>query len=287
MDAGRAVAREVDGLFHDRRDTLPIDVLHGEDVHLRIAHRDFFALVEVADADDGGVSRQHLRRERADLRELDRFGAEQRGERHAVDVPRKRRGRRVHVAVGVDPQQSQRQLFRFLRPFRRRRRRSSRQAVVAAENDRHRPFVERRQRRLIQLLAHPGDVADVLLALVAELLRFGNRRRQIAFVDERAAEGGDAFAESGDPERGRSHVDAAAVAAEIQRHADDVDGFHRSFTDTDMPSPDGETMVETSSGLFKMASRKSPISARLLTTLCATSTPRGGMRGSTRSRKRL
>ena len=41
----------------------------------------------------------------------------------------------------------------------------------------------------------------------------------------RAAERRDAVAEAGDPERRRSHVDAAAAAAEIERHADDVNGL--------------------------------------------------------------
>ena len=46
----------------------------------------FLALVEIADADEHGVLRQHLRREAADARQFRRLGAEQRGERHAVHV---------------------------------------------------------------------------------------------------------------------------------------------------------------------------------------------------------
>ena len=55
-------------------------------------------------------------------------------------------------------------------------------------------------------------------------LDFGDRRHQVALVDDRDAERGQPLAEPGDAERGRPHVDAAAVAAEIERHADDVDG---------------------------------------------------------------
>ena len=54
------------------------------------------------------------------------------------------------------------------------------------------------------------------------------------------------FAETGNAERRRSHVDAAPPAAEIERHADDVDSLHGSFTDTDIPSPDGVTIEVTS-----------------------------------------
>ena len=59
------------------------------------------------------------------------------------------------------------------------------------------------------------------------------------------------------------------------------------FTDTDMPSLDGDTIVVQSAGVFQIASRKSPISLRLLTTLWATKSPPLFMRGSMRSRKRL
>ena len=52
--------------------------------------------------------RQHLRREAADPRQLRRLGAEQRRERHPVDVAARRRGRRVHVAVRVHPDQAER-----------------------------------------------------------------------------------------------------------------------------------------------------------------------------------
>ena len=45
---------QVDRLLDDGGDPLAIDVLHREDVHARIAHRDLLALVEVADADEDG-----------------------------------------------------------------------------------------------------------------------------------------------------------------------------------------------------------------------------------------
>ena len=63
--------------------------------------------------------------------------------------------------------------------------------------------------------------------LVAQFLRFGNRRRQVAFVDDGVAERGDLLAEPGDAERGRPHVDAAPAAAKVERHADDVHRTHK------------------------------------------------------------
>ncbi len=54
-----------------------------------------------------------------------------------------------------------------------------------------------------------------------------------------------------------------------------------------MPSLDGDTIVVQSAGFFQIASRNSPISLRLFTTLCATNSPPLLRRGSIRSRKRL
>ena len=198
-------------------------------MHARVANCHFLALVEVPDADQDGVRRQHLRRERADLRELGRLGTKQRRERHPMHVAGQRGCRRVHVAMRVDPQQPDRQLLRLASPFGGRCHRSRAETVIAAEHHWHRPFVERSQRRLIELLADLGDVADVLFALVAQLLRLGNRRWQIAFVDDRVAECGEPFSEPGYAERRRSHVDTAPAAAKVERHADDVDGFHASI----------------------------------------------------------
>ena len=61
-----------------------------------------------------------------------------------------------------------------------------------------------------------------------------------------------------------------------------------SSRDTDIPSLDGDTIVVQSAGVFQIASRKSPISLRLLTTLWATkSPPLFEARAASRSRKRL
>ena len=141
------------------------------------------------------------------------------------------RGRgRVHVAVRVDPEQADRQPLG----------RSCAQAAAAPPSrrrgcDRRRaPAASRRRRatratRVVELLADAGDVADVFLPFVAPFLRLGNRRRQIALVDDGVAEGGEPLAEAGDAKRRRPHVHAAPAAAEIERHADHVDGDHRQL----------------------------------------------------------
>src|SRR5919202_1695947 len=137
--------------------------------------------------------------------------------------------------------------------------------MVAAEHDRHRALFEGSERRLIQLLTDLRDVANVLLVLVAQFLRLRNRRRQIAFVDDAVAERRDALAQAGDAKRRRSHVDAAPAAAKVERHTDDVNRFHeptdltiyRTLRLTDIPSPDGVTMLVNRRGSRRIASRKS------------------------------
>ena len=225
VHARRPAAGNRQRLFHHRRDAAAVDVLHREDANARGAHDLLLPLVEIADADQHGVLGLHLRREPADSRQLRRLLAEQRRERHAVDVAAAARRRRVHVAVRVDPDQADPPVA-AAHEIRGGRNRAGREAVVAAEHERHAALLESRERRLVQPLADLRDLADVLLLRVAGGLDFRDRRDEIALVDDRHAERGQAFAEAGNPERGGSHVDAAAVAAEIQRHADDVNRPH-------------------------------------------------------------
>ena len=84
-----------------------IDVLHREDVDAGGADLILLAVVQVADADEHGVLRRH-RGAVADGGELARLLAEQRGQRHAVNVAALGRVGGVHVAVGVHPDEAQR-----------------------------------------------------------------------------------------------------------------------------------------------------------------------------------
>src|SRR4029077_1372598 len=136
----------------------------------------------------------------------------------------------VHVAVRIHPEQADRQLLRRASPFGGRRDRSRAETVIAAEDNWHRPLVERSQRGLVELQADLRDIADVLLVLVAQLLCFGNWRGQVPFVDDRIAQCGELLAKAGDAEGGRSHVDAAPAAAEVEGDTDDVHGLHKVKT---------------------------------------------------------
>ena len=111
-------------------------------------------------------------------------------------------------------------------PLGRGRDRTGREAVVAAEHERKSAALERRERHLVDLLTDPRDVQDVFLPIVVLVLRLGNRRRQVAVVDDRVAQPREALAEAGDTKRRRPHVHAPSSAAEIERHANDVNGLH-------------------------------------------------------------
>src|SRR5687768_5107236 len=97
------------------------------------------------------------------------------------------------------------------------------ETVIAAKDDRHGAVTERREAGLIQLLADARDVFHIFLARIAGALLFGNRRRHIALVAHRDAELRQMLGQAGNAEGRRPHVGAAAIPAEIQRDAADVD----------------------------------------------------------------
>src|SRR4029077_16288566 len=94
---------------------------------------------------------------------------------------------------------------------------------IATEYKRQAAFFEHTERRLEQPLAHACDVADVFLTRIAFVLCLWNRRHEIAAIDDRYAERRQAFPKARNAERRGAHVDAAAIATEVQRDADDVD----------------------------------------------------------------
>src|SRR5262249_11007087 len=61
---------------------------------------------------------------------------------------------------------------------------------------------------------------------------------EIAGVEDGNAQCRQALAEASDPEGGRAHINSAAVAAEIQRDADDVDGTRHAISIPARPSFD-------------------------------------------------
>ena len=195
-------------------------------------------------------------------------------------------GRRaVHVAVRVDPDQPER-LAALAPDIRgRRRHRAGAEAVIAAEHDRQRAFVERRQRR--------SETASGRRARSPSHSACADRRRPcVSGIGEamsplsttRTPSAVELLAEAGNAKRRRPHVGAAAVAAEIERNADDVNGPHRisvSCRSSRCPrSPARRWSLSAMRVGFDRA-RKSIISFFLLMTLCARKRPPGVTRGKT------
>ena len=128
-------------------DAEPIDVLHREDVHLRRAHQLLFDLVEIADADEHGVLPASTAGRSPPMR-ASSAGSEPSSAASGMPctLPESLVSGRVHVAVRVHPDQAE-LLAALAQERRRRRHRSGAEAVIAAEHDRHRAFVERAERR--------------------------------------------------------------------------------------------------------------------------------------------
>ena len=63
---------------------------------------------------------------------------------------------------------------------------------------------------------------------IAFVLRLGIRRDDVAFVAHAMAERREPLANAGDADRRGAHVHAAPSAAQIERHADDVDVAHEA-----------------------------------------------------------
>ena len=186
--------------------------------------------------------------------------------------------------MGIHPNQSKRQTF-TARHLSTRRHGACGETVVPTEHQRDRARDVARQRALVETRTHLGDVADVLLPLVAGPLRLRNRDGEVAFVTDRPSERREPFVQARDAHGRRAHVDAAATGPEIQRHADDMDRFHgRFFQETDTPSLPGDDDGREQPGLFWIVPRKSAISVCLLITLWARNRPPGSSRGKTRSK---
>ena len=173
----------------DRGDAVAVDVLHREDVHAGRANLLLLLLVEVADADEHGV----LRAAPTATMPIDASSAGSWPSSAAsgmpCTLPLRRRLRRVHVAVRVHPDQAERLRRRARGPSRRspppiRRRGCDRRRARAAARPRRATAARRRTAS-----GRPRAISRMyFLRSSAGALRLRNRRRQVALVDDRAAE---------------------------------------------------------------------------------------------------
>ena len=132
----------------------------------------------------------------------------------------------VHVAVGIDPQESN-PLALVTGACGRGYHRTGGQAVIAAQHHGDRFITLRRERRVENVPADVGDIFDVLLRGITRTACFPYGRRQVSPVSQLTAKLRIHTTYTGDAHGGWPHVDAAASRAQVEGHPDDVDGIHR------------------------------------------------------------
>ncbi len=145
--------------------------------------------------------------------------AERGRQHHPVDVAGEARLRRVEVTVRVEPQHA----AGAVAP--QAGERPERDGVVTAEHERHVTLLARPPDERRHLGARGLDLLEEAQLLVALRLGLGHRRGHVAPVGALAAELLDSPFEPGVANRGRAHVHAAPVLAEVERRADDGDGL--------------------------------------------------------------
>src|ERR1700722_12822448 len=102
-NAGGVVHGVLYRVGHDFAHAALIDVSHGENVDAGFFGDLALVGVEIARANDHDVAWLSFRLESHKINEFRSAVAHDAGERHAVDVAGRRRVRRVHVAVSVEP----------------------------------------------------------------------------------------------------------------------------------------------------------------------------------------
>ena len=198
-----------------RLDSTPVEVadrVHGD---VELAHERLLARVERADADECdalGIDRRQRQPVSANALAAD---PEHRRERHPVDVSARRRLGRVEVAVRVQPEDAAG--AGSGQPAQC----ADRDRVVAAEDERHQARTSSR----LDLARDPDagledrvEVPCLVGAAVACLREARRRRSRDPRPRCRRARVGRSARHSGSP---RTHVDASATRAEIERGSDD------------------------------------------------------------------
>ena len=212
VQEGRAV-QVLQRLAHRALETVAVDVAHRE--HLHPEPPDQFSLRRVERAHTDECDPLERRRRPGLAREHVAGGAERGGERHPVHVAGGRALGQVEIAVRVDPQHSARAVH-----VRHPAERADRDRVVATQHERHEPAATRVPDERCDALARAHDRLEVARPRIPDLRRLGKARVHVAPVDAVAAETRDPLLKACVPDRGGTHVDAAAARAEVEPSAD-------------------------------------------------------------------
>ena len=230
MEAPRPVEHQAEALVDDRRDAAPVHLLHRVDPRPERRHHRGLPGVHAPRPDHHRVRRRQTGgsgRESPDAGQRLRPLPQNRGQRHAVEVPARRRLRGVGISVGVDPEEPDRlALAALARQPRHPRNRPQCDRVIAAEHHRQPPGEPDPPYPFGERLENPGDLGEVAGVLVSGTgERLDHRGGEVALVDDLAPQAPDLPHEAGVPHRRRPHVHPATAGAEVERNPDDG---HRS-----------------------------------------------------------
>ena len=208
---------------HDPLDPDPVDLGHRDRANALLPDQRALRGVERAHADEHDA----LGVDGGQLEAVPREGVPRNtqgcSERHPVDVPRRARGRRVEVAVRVDPDDAP----GLPRGAAQARQRPERDRMIAAEDDRHSSIGDDVADDPCQPGARLQDLGQEPCARVRHRQRLGLGRRHVAPVHDPAAEGQQPLLEPGVPDRRGAHVHAAPALTEVEWRSDDRDGLRR------------------------------------------------------------
>ena len=208
-------------LRHGRAHAMLVDEPHVKHLQPDLLHQAFFTLVHAADADlahPGRVNGWPLPGQAGQA-----IGpvAAQAGHRHAVQVAARGQGLGVEVGMGIEPQHAQ-PLARVAAVARHRADRADGQAVVAAQQQRQLPYLQRGQHGVVHRLVPGCHLGQVAVAVHRRLPGVG-RAAQVALVVHLQAQRRQHRRQLRHPQRLRPHAGAAAAGADVGRRANQAD----------------------------------------------------------------
>src|SRR5271156_3231866 len=151
-DSRRIVSCKSQRFRHHFAHPTLVNIAHRENMHAGIFHQPPLFCIQIANSHQHHVARFHHRFDVGQIRQLRRSITHDGRERHAVHVARRRRIRRVHIAVRVQPNHAH--SFRFLIEMRRSAvRRAHGNRMIAAQHQRNHVLVQSFLHRVGQALA--------------------------------------------------------------------------------------------------------------------------------------
>src|SRR5271163_1969617 len=227
-DARRIVARKAQRFRHHLAHPPLVNIAHGENMHARIFHQLPFLSIEIANSHQHHIAWFHHRFDAGQISKLRRTVTHHRRQRHAVHIARRRRIRRVHVGVRIQPDHTH-AFSIFVEVRRGAGRRAHRNRMVAAQHQRNHVLIQSFLHRISQALARLRNFIQVTRALLAIRLLFRLRHLHVADVFHLTPQLFQPRLQSCHAQRGRTHIHAAAAGAQVHRHTDNANFVRHNF----------------------------------------------------------